>query len=84
MRLQGKAILVKPDEAPEKSKGGIVAPVMAKKPDSGVVLQCGPGCEITKPKDNIQYKRKGASIITIDGDEHHFIIEEQVYFNHGQ
>ena len=84
MILQGKAILVKPDEAPEKTKGGIVTPAMAKKPDSGLVIKCGPICDITQPGDHIQYKRKGASVIHIDGDEHHFIIEEQVYFNHGQ
>lgn len=85
MELQGKAILVKPDENPELTKGGIINPVMAKKPDSGVVLKCGPGCEITAPGDRIQYKRKGASVIHLnEGEEHHFIIEEQIYFNHGQ
>jgi len=85
MKVQGRGILVMPDEAPEKSPGGLVInPIEAKLPDSGVALQCGPGCEITKDGDHIQYKRKGASIIHIEGVEHHFIIEEQIYFNHGQ
>lgn len=84
MRLQGKAILILPDYNPEKTKGGIINPVEVKAPDSGKVLECGAGCEITSPGDQVQYKRKGAHVIHIDGVEQHFIIEEQIYFNHGQ
>ncbi len=84
MRLQGKSILVLPDETPEVTEGGIINPLEKKKPDSGVVIGCGPGCEIVVPGDRIQYGRAKASIIEIEGKEHHFIIEEQIYFNHGQ
>jgi co-chaperonin GroES (HSP10) len=84
MRLQGKSILVLPDENPEQTKGGIINPIVKDKPNAGVVMDCGPGCEVCEVGDHIQYKRKGASIINIDGQEQHFIIEEQIYFNHGQ
>ena len=84
MKVQGKGILILPDQLPEKTKKGIINPVTAKNPDSGVVVKCGPICDITEPGDYVQYKQKGASVIQIDGVEHHFIIEEQIYFNHGQ
>lgn len=84
MEAQGKSILVLPDETPDETKGGVVInKAVTNKPDSGTVIQRGPGCEITSPGDHIQYKRKGAHIIQLEGVEHHFIIEEQVLFNGG-
>ncbi|RLD57001.1 MAG: hypothetical protein DRI97_06295 [Bacteroidetes bacterium] len=84
MKIQGKAILILPDETPEQTKGGIINPAVKDKPNTGRVVDCGPGCRITSQGDNVEYKRKGASIINIDGVEHHFIIEEQIFFNHGK
>ena len=83
MRLQGKSILVLPDDNPEKTKKGIINPVMKDKPNTGTVVVCGPGCEVCEPGDHIQYKRKGASIMHIDEVEHHFIIEDQIFYNGG-
>ncbi len=83
MRVQGKSILVIPDETPEQTKGGIINPVMKDKPNTGTVVERGPGCEITSIGDHIQYQRKGASVMQIDDVEHHFIIEEQILFNGG-
>lgn len=83
MDLQGKAILILPDETPEKTKG-IINPVMKDKPNTGKVISHGPGCEIVQVGDLVQYKRKGASVMMQEGVERHFIIEEQIFFNHGQ
>ena len=83
MRLQGKSILVLPDDAPRETKGGIINPLSLKKPITGKVIDCGPGCESVRPGNQVQYKTKGASIIMIDGVAHHFIIEEQIFFVYG-
>ena len=82
MKLQGRSILVLPDENPEKTKG-IINPLIKDKPNTGTVVDRGPGCRVTSPGDHIQYKRKGASVMHIDEVEHHFIIEEQIFFNGG-
>lgn len=83
MRLQGKAILILPDDNQEKTKSGIINPVMKEKPNTGRVTHHGPGCELVQVGDFVQYKRKGASIMYIEGIEYHFIIEEQIVFIHG-
>lgn len=83
MDLQGKAILILPDDNQEKTKGGIINPVMKEKPNTGEVISHGPGCEIVQVGDAVQYKRKGASVAMLEGVEHHFIIEEQIVFVHG-
>lgn len=84
MKVQGRGILILPDENPDKTKGGIINPIEKEKPNSGTVVQAGDGCEVCATGDRIQYKRKGASIIHLEDVEHHFIIEEQIFFNHGQ
>jgi len=84
MKVQGRGILIKPDENPEKTKGGIINPIVKEQPNTGLVVQVGDGCEICTAGDRIQYKRKGASIIYLEDVEHHFIIEEQIFFNHGK
>lgn len=82
MELQGKAILILPDDTPEKTKG-IINPLMKDKPNTGRVINHGPGCELVQIGDLVQYKRKGASVMMKEGMEHHFIIEEQIVFVHG-
>ena len=83
MKLQGRSILVLPDENPEKTKKGIINPLIKDKPNTGTVVDVGQGCEITIKGDHIQYQRKGASVMQIDDVEHHFIIEEQILYNGG-
>jgi len=83
MRLQGKAILIAPEDNPEKTESGIINPVMKDKPNIGKVLFCGPGCELVQEGDRVQYRRKGASVIIERGIEKHFIIEEQIVFVYG-
>jgi len=82
MKLQGKAILILPDDNPETTKG-IINPVNKKKPNTGTVTHHGPGCEIVQVGDAVQYKREGASVRWVDGLEYHFVIEEQIVFVHG-
>lgn len=81
MRVQGKALLILPEDNPEKTEGGIHIPATATdKPNIGWVIEAGPGCENAKKGDRIQYNRKGSSIINIDDIEHHFISEDQIAY----
>lgn len=83
MRLQGKAILIIPDDNPEKTSTGIINPVMLEKPNTGKVVDKGPGCELVLVGDKVMYHRKGASVIMLEGKEAHFIIEDQIIYVHG-
>lgn len=84
MELQGKAVLIKPDENPEKM-GSIHIPETAKdKPNSGIVIDVGPGCKEISKGDRVKYPRKAGNVIIIEGVEHHFIIEDQIEYIDGR
>lgn len=79
--LQGNAILVLPDEIPEKSKGGITIPRTAKDiPQSGKVIARGPACFMVSVGDKIQYSRRTASIVYIDGKDYNFTTEDKIFY----
>jgi co-chaperonin GroES (HSP10) len=84
MEIQGKAVLVLPDDNPDKTAKGVIIPrTVKKKPNSGRVVDVGPGCQQVRKGDQIQYARKGGSVIIIDDVEHHFVIEDQIFYIHG-
>ena len=80
MRVQGTALLVKPEENPERTNSGILIPGEIAPPNKGRVIECGDGCTLVRKNDIIQYNRKQASVLEVDGEELHFIIEDHVYF----
>jgi len=81
---QGKAVLIKPEDNPEQTDKGIVIPKTVKeKPNIGIVVSAAPGCELVKKGDKVQYERKGASIMTRNGEELHWIIEDQIFYIYG-
>ncbi|MBN1369483.1 MAG: co-chaperone GroES [Dehalococcoidaceae bacterium] len=75
----GDRVLVKPIEAEEVTKGGIVLPATAKeKPQEGEVLAVGPGKRNEKGEpvamdikagDIVLYTKYGGTEIKVDGDE---------------
>ncbi|MCX7927702.1 MAG: co-chaperone GroES [Candidatus Omnitrophica bacterium] len=81
-------ILVKPLEAEERTKGGIILPDTAKeKPQEGKVIAVGKGKVLedgkiqpleVKPGDRILYGKYAGTEIKIDGEEHLIIREEDV------
>jgi co-chaperonin GroES (HSP10) len=78
MKLQGKAVLIYPDQLPEKSKGGISIPRTAKEqPQTGVVVDHGPGCELVRKGCRVQFNRRSASIYEEDGKQFYFTTEEE-------
>jgi chaperonin GroES len=80
-------VLVKPIEATEVKKGGIIIPDTAKeKPQEGEVIEVGPGrtedgktiaVEVNKG-DRILYGKYSGTEVTIDGQEYLFIRESDI------
>jgi chaperonin GroES len=81
-------ILVKRLESEEKTKGGIIIPDTAKeKPQEGLVVAAGPGRvnedgKVTaldvKKGDKILFGKYSGTEVTLDGEEHLIIREEDV------
>jgi chaperonin GroES len=81
-------IVVRPEEAEEKTKGGIVLPDTAKeKPARGVVIAVGIGklledgsrAQVTvKVGDRVIYGKYSGSEIKIDGVAHNILRENEV------
>ncbi len=66
-------ILVKPIEAEEKTKAGIIIPDTAKESTyRGKVIAVGEGKEMpaVKPGDTVIYEKFGGTEIKIDGEKH--------------
>lgn len=84
----GDRILVKPLEAEEKTKGGIILPDTAKeKPQEGKVVAVGKGKVLedgkiqpleVKPGDKILYGKYSGTEIKLEDEEHLIIKEEDV------
>ncbi|MFC1543437.1 co-chaperone GroES [Candidatus Neomarinimicrobiota bacterium] len=82
-------VVVKPAEADEVSKGGIILPDTAKeKPQQGEVVAVGPGKvtdsgEILKPQvkkgDKILYGKYSGTEITIDSVEYLIVRESDIF-----
>lgn len=85
----GDHILVKPAEAEEKTKGGIILPDTAKeKPAQGTVVALGEGRLLddgtraefqVKEGDFVIYSKYAGHDITIDGEEYKVLQESDVY-----
>jgi len=81
-------VLVKPLEAEEKSKGGIIIPDTAKeKPQEGKVVEVGPGrrddkgglvkLEV-KVGDKVLYGKYSGTEVSIEGEEYLILREEDI------
>ncbi len=88
VRPLGDHILVKPEEATETKKGGIIIPDTAKeKPQEGVVVAAGSGKRTedgkvlaleVKKGDKILFSKYGGTEIKIDGEAHLIMREDDV------
>ena len=84
----GDRILIKPLEAEEKTKGGILLPDTAKeKPQEGKVVAVGKGKTLESGKvealevkvgDIVLYGKYSGTEITKDGEEFLFVKEEDI------
>ena len=84
----GDRVLIKPLEAQEKTKGGIVLPDTAKeKPQEGKVVAVGKGrvsedgklqpLEV-KVGDKVLYGKYSGTEITVEGDEYLIVKEDDI------
>jgi chaperonin GroES len=81
-------IVVKPQEAEEKTAGGIVLPDSAKeKPLMGKVVSVGPGKMLdsgnratmsVKKKDVVLYSKYGGTDVEVDGTEYKIFRESEI------
>ena len=81
-------VLVKPDEAEEKTSGGIYLPDAAReKPIHGIVVGVGPGRLLDDGKrapmsvkvgDNVIYGKYAGSEVKIDAEEHSILRETDI------
>jgi len=81
-------IVVKPQEAEEKTAGGIVLPDSAKeKPLMGTVVSVGPGKMLdsgnratmsVKKKDVVLYSKYGGTDVEVDGTEYKIFRESEI------
>jgi len=84
----GDRVVVKPLEALEKSRGGIVLPDTAKeKPQEGKVVAVGKGrvtddgkviAAEVKVNDKVLYGKYSGTEITVDGDEYVVLHESDI------
>ena len=84
----GDRILVKPMQAEEKTKGGILIPDTAKeKPQQGEVVAVGQGKTLetgevkmleVKVKDKVLYGKYSGTEVTVEGEEYLIIREDDV------
>lgn len=85
----GDRVIVKPMEAEEKTKGGIILPDTAKeKPIEGTIVAAGPGkvsddgktikMEV-KAGDKVLYGKYSGTEVTVDGEEYLIMRESDVF-----
>ncbi|MDP8217094.1 MAG: co-chaperone GroES [Candidatus Kaelpia imicola] len=84
----GDRILVKPMQAEEKTKGGILLPDTAKeKPQQGEVVAVGQGKTLetgevkspeVKVKDKVLYGKYSGTEVTVEGEEYLIIREDDI------
>jgi chaperonin GroES len=82
-------VVVKPAEAEEKTKGGIILPDTAKeKPVEGTIVAAGPGkvsdtgelVKMTiKVNDKVLYGKYSGTEVTIDGEEYLIMRESDIF-----
>ena len=88
LKPMGDKLLVKPSQAEEKTKTGIVIPDSAKdKPNEGEIIAVGPGRKTEEGKvveidlkkgDIVIYASYSGTKVKIDGDEYLIIAESDI------
>lgn len=79
MKLQGKAILIRPDEGSE-SPSGIIIPNKKEKSTTGEVVDCGSECELVNKGSKVHYRRQSSSTIIVDGEQLMIAYEEMILY----
>jgi chaperonin GroES len=82
-------VIIKPSEAEEKTKGGIILPDTAKeKPIEGTIVAVGPGKisddgKLVKPEvkvgDKVLYGKYSGTEVTVEGEEYLIMRESDIF-----
>jgi len=82
MRAQGTAVLILPDKLPERTPSGrLVIPRTAKDlPQTGLIIEAGPECELARKGKRVQFGRKSASVAVIDDKDHYWVQEDKILY----
>jgi len=85
----GDRVIVKPMEAEEKTKGGIILPDTAKeKPIEGTIVAAGPGKVADDGKlikmevkvgDKVLYGKYSGTEVTVEGEEYLIMRESDIF-----
>jgi chaperonin GroES len=85
----GDRVIVKPSEAEEKTKGGIILPDTAKeKPIEGTIVATGPGKTTDDGKvvklgvkvgDKVLYGKYSGTEVTVEGEEYLIMRESDIF-----
>lgn len=81
MKLQGKSVIIKGDDLPEKTKRGTIIPRTAKElPTTGTVMDHGPGCELVRRGSRVHFSRKTSNRIYIDEELFYITMEGKLFY----
>ncbi len=83
LKMQGNAVLIKPDKLPEKTATGKIAvPKNSREmlPEWGTIVDCGPACEEVKKGMHVIFPRKQASHAIFDNVDYFFVYERNIKY----
>ncbi len=83
MKVLGTAVLIKPDNLPERTRAGsLVIPQNSKEllPEWGTIIDIGSECDTVKIGDKVNFPRKSANVIVIDGTDHYITNEYKLFY----
>ena len=82
MKAQGRAVLIKPDNLPGRTKEGMLVPETSKEmlPQWGELVDVGSACKEAKIGLRVKFSRKGSSVIVIEGKDYYFTYEYKLIF----
>jgi co-chaperonin GroES (HSP10) len=83
MEMLGTAILIKPDELPERTEtGNLVIPKNSKEmlPQWGTIIDHGKACKEVCRGMHVHFPRNNASVIVIDDQDYYITYEHRIFF----
>jgi co-chaperonin GroES (HSP10) len=87
MQMLGSAVLIKPDVLPERTQSGtLVIPKNSTEmlPEWGTIIDIGSECNTVKIGDRVNFPRKSANVIVIDGIDHYITNEYKLFYVKGE
>jgi len=79
---QGKAVLILPDQLPERTASGrlVIPRTATDQPETGLVIDAGPLCEDVRKGNRVHFGRKSASVECIEDKDHYWVQEDKIFY----